>query len=483
MASLLGLTATDDLASHASLSARRKVFYAFPNGSAPMTGLLSMADSDSTDKAEFGWYHKREDDMRVVLGTGTGGHGPFSPTGTDTAGGIMGNSVSEDIVNGSDKVYRAQTGVGGGNKLRVNNVLLFKDIPSTTDNAVFVDFQAKVTAVSANYFEFTPINNADVSTGTVDGRSGTVNINNNTARWGGSTSDKNITTDVGGTAGEHPAAIIVGSANPEGGSSQDGTWRTPELTSNYTQIFKTPFSSTGTSLQEGMIWSDTGHYKDKAWEAMRTHAKEIELAAIFGIKTKTNVTHDGLTTPQRTTNGVINFLREWDNSKSATLNTDDNKRYLTSVGNVDWSTFEDYMGRLFTVSNDKNFEKICFCGSQFLQNINRIIYKQGALRIHTSFLGDEKFKFRVAEVTTMHGTVYFHTHPLFSQTKEFKNAGLFVDINNLKIRPMNNRDTHVQENIQANDVDYRKDQYFSELGLENILPESHLYMDGITGIA
>ena len=149
MASLLGLTATDDLASHASLSARRKVFYAFPNGSAPMTGLLSMADTDSTDKAEFGWYHKREDDMRVVLGTGTGGHGPFSPTGTDTAGGIMGNTTSEDIVNGADKVYRAQTGVGGGNKLRVNNVLLFKNIPSTAANAT--NRVAKLDSLSWSY--------------------------------------------------------------------------------------------------------------------------------------------------------------------------------------------------------------------------------------------------------------------------------------------------------------------------------------------
>tara|TARA_R110002051_G_scaffold140428_7_gene213191 strand:+ start:5720 stop:7162 length:1443 start_codon:yes stop_codon:yes gene_type:complete len=480
MASLLGLTATDDLASHASLSARRKVFYAFPNGSAPMTGLLSMADTDSTDKAEFGWYHKREDDMRVVLGTGTGGNGPLSPTGADAHTGIMTAATSQNVVNNLS--YRAQTGVGGGNKLRVNNVILFKNFPTGTGVAT-VDFQGQVTAVSANYFEFRAINNADVTTGTVDGRSGTVDVNNNTARWGGTASTLNVTTDVGGTAGEHPAALIVGSANPEGGSSQSGTWSTPELTSNYTQIFKTPFSSTGTSLQEGMIWSDTGHYKDKAWEAMRTHAKEIELAVIFGIKTKSNVTHDGLSTPQRTTNGVLNFLREWDNSKSATLNTDSNKRYLTSVGNIAWSDFEDYMGRLFTVSNDKNFEKICFCGSEFLQNINRLLYKQAPLRIQTSFMGDEKFKFRVAEVTTMHGTVYFHTHPLFTQTTEFKNAGLFLDINNLKIRPLNNRDTHVQENIQANDVDYRKDQYFSELGLENILPESHLYMDGITGVA
>ena len=475
MATLLGLTATDDLASHASLSARRKVFYAFPNGSAPMTGLLSMADTDSTDKAEFGWYHKRDQDMRVVLGTGAGGNGPLSPAGTDAQSGIMGSATAESVVNGDAvKNYRAQTGAGGANKLRLNNIILFKDFPTGTGTAV-VDFQGIVTLITANYFEFKPLNNASMIAGADDGgRTGSTTVNNNTARWGGATSALNITTD-------NRAAIIVGSANPEGGGSQAGVWNTPELTSNYTQIFKTPFSSTGTSLQEGMIWSDTGHYKDKAWEAMRSHAKEIELAAIFGIKTKTNITHSDITTPQRTMNGVLNYLREWDYSKSATLNTDDNKRYLNNIGvdgHTTYAAFEDYMGRLFTVTNDKNFEKICFCGSQFLQNINRLIDSKVAIK--TTMMGDEKFKFRVAEVTTMHGTVYFHTHPLFTQTAEFKNAALFLDINNLKVRPLNNRDTQVQENIQANDVDYRKDQYFSELGLENILPESHLFMQGIT---
>ena len=473
MATLLGLTQTDNLASHASLSARRKVFYAFPNGSAPMTGLLSMADTDSTDKAEFGWYHKRDQDMRVVLGTGTGGHGPFSPTGQATYHGDTTSTTSEDLVNGT--VYRAQTGAGLANKLRVNNIVLFKDIPTGTSTAV-CDFQGQVTEIASNgnYFEFKLINNATVVAGADDGgRVGTQNINNNGARWGDDSSAQNTS--------DNRAAIIVGSANPEGGSSQSGVWNTPELTSNYTQIFKTPFSSTGTSLQEGMIWSDTGHYKDKAWEAMRTHAKEIELAAIFGIKTKTDITHDGLTTPQRTMNGVLNYLREWDNSKSATVNTDDNKRYLDINGTMNYVQFEDYMGRLFTVTNDKNFEKICFCGSGFLQVLNRII--DSKVDIRTTMLGDESFKFRVAEVTTMHGTVFFHTHPLFSQTSEFKNSALFVDINNLKIRPLNNRDTHIQENIQANDVDYRKDQYLSELGIENILPESHLFMGNVTAAA
>tara|TARA_B100000214_G_scaffold73612_2_gene49401 strand:- start:2592 stop:4025 length:1434 start_codon:yes stop_codon:yes gene_type:complete len=477
MASLLGLTATDDLASHASLSARRKVFYAFPNGSAPMTGLLSMADIDSTDKAEFGWYHKRDQDMRVVLGTGSGGHGPLSPTTVDNVGaGTTGmtNDTAQTVVNGT--VYRAQTGAGGANKLRVNNIVLFKDFPtgSGTDT---IDFQGQVTEVgtNGNYFEFKALNNAGITPGADDGgRTGNTTINNNTARWGGGSSDKNVTTD-------NRAAIIVGSANPEGGASQDGTWSLPELTSNYTQIFKTPFSSTGTSLQEGMIWSDTGHYKDKAWEAMRTHAKEIELAAIFGIKTKTDITHSGLTTPQRTMNGVLNYLREWDSAKGATSNDDDNKRYVQQNNTLSYTQFEDYMGRLFTVTNDKNFEKICFCGSGFLQTINRII--DGKVQARTSMLGDEKFRFRVAEVTTMHGTVYFHTHPLFTQTAEFKNSGLFLDINNLKMRPLNNRDTHVQENIQANDVDYRKDQYMTEIGLENVLPESHLFIGGVTGSA
>jgi hypothetical protein len=393
MATLLGLTQSNDLASHASLSARRKVFYAFPNGSAPMTGLLSMADTDSTDKAEFGWYHKRDESMRIVLESPSGGDGPFYPEGATTYGGDTTNTTNITLKDGFK--YRAVVEANGTNKLRVNHVVMFKDIPI--------------------------------------------------------------------------------------GASTTGIWNTPELETNYTQIFKTPFSSTGTSLQEGMIWSDTGHYKDKAWEAMRAHAKELEMAALFGKKTKSQVAHTGGTTYQRTMNGVLSFLREWDTSKGATLNSDSNKRVINAQGSLTYAQFEDYMGRLFTVTNDKNFEKICFCGSSFLQTLNRII--DSKVDIKTTMLGDETFKFRVAEITTMHGTVYFHTHPLFTSNADFNDSALFVDINNLKMRPLNNRDTHVQENIQANDVDYRKDQYMTEIGLENILPESHLFIGGVTGAA
>lgn len=455
MATLLGLTQSNDLASHASLSARRKVFYAFPNGSAPMTGLLSMADTDSTDKAEFGWYHKRDESMRIVLESPSGGDGPFYPEGATTYGGSITNTTNVTLVDGTK--YRAVVEANGTNKLRVNHVVLFKDIPIGGAATTYADFYGVVTEiVTTSLFEFTLTNGANQTV-----------FNHGDAWTEGTSDDRGVS--------------IVGSANPEGSASTTGLWNTPELETNYTQIFKTPFSSTGTSLQEGMIWSDTGHYKDKAWEAMRAHAKELEMAALFGKKTKSQVAHTGGTTYQRTMNGVLSFLREWDTAKSATLNTDSNKRVINAQGTLSYTQFEDYMGRLFTVTNDKNFEKICFCGSNFLQTLNRVI--DSKVDIRTTMLGDEKFKFRVAEITTMHGTVYFHTHPLFTSNADFNDSALFVDINNLKLRPLNNRDTQVQENIQANDVDYRKDQYMTEIGLENILPESHLFIGGVTGAA
>src|SRR5215831_9322380 len=54
-----GLLSTTTTASYQSLNSRRKIFYQFPTGAAPLMGLLSMLPSEETDKVNFGWWERR----------------------------------------------------------------------------------------------------------------------------------------------------------------------------------------------------------------------------------------------------------------------------------------------------------------------------------------------------------------------------------------------------------------------------------------
>lgn len=442
---MLGLTSTADLSAHVSANARRKVFYAFANGAAPMTGLLSLADTDPTDKAEWSWYEQRDLNLRVELGR-IGTAGPMSDEDSDTA------YTTKLLAQGT--VYRFRTATDGTDKLRPTHSVWLKDFPLSGGGTT--DLYGVVTKiVSGTKFEMKLL-------------SGAVTIDNQVGVWA-------TATDRGAT--------IIGTANPEGSGSSKGLYDLPELTSNYTQIFKTPFSSTGTSLQEGMIWDDTGHFQTKAWRAMRDHAKEMEYAALFGLQSKITVDNgDGDMVPQRTMQGVYSFLRAWDAAASATTDADPNKRIIANAtGVISLKTYNGYMERLFEQTNDKSFVKICFCGATHISTLNEMWGDR--VTVNTTMLGDDKMRFRVAEVETIAGTIIYKTHPLFTNNPDFKAAGIYLDINNLRMVPLNNRDTTHMSNIQAPDKDYRKDQWLTEIGLEMNFPDSCMWINNLSEVA
>ena len=79
------------------------------------------------------------------------------------------------------------------------------------------------------------------------------------------------------------------------------------------------------------------------------------------------------------------------------------------------------------------------------------------------------------KVTTIFGNLYVVQEPLFRLDAE--DYLMCVDLDNVAYRPLVgngiNRDTFIETNIQANDMDGRKDQIITEAGLEISLPETH----------
>jgi hypothetical protein len=266
---------------------------------------------------------------------------------------------------------------------------------------------------------------------------------------------------------------------------------------NYTQIFRTPFSFTGSALVTPVKFDDTGIYKDKAKSHSIDHMVEQELSVIFGAKSKTVVTGNadpttGVGLPVYTFDGIIAFLNNWEAQYSiyrggdglgtgpaaVTADTDDNKRIIVnSAGTMSEDTYDGYLERLFRTTSNVSNEKLCLCGSGFLKVMNELWRSQSTLVYHPP-IGDT-FGMELVATKTAFGTVYYKTHPLFSRNSTLRYNALFLDVHNLRYRPMDKRDTQLLKNRQPNDADYRKDEWFTEFGLELRMPESFMYIQNV----
>jgi hypothetical protein len=93
--------------------------------------------------------------------------------------------------------------------------------------------------------------------------------------------------------------------------------------------------------------------------------------------------------------------------------------------------------------------------------------------------GEKTFGLRVMNYISPHGDLLLMTHKAFEGSK-YGGVIAIVDPDHVSKRYMKGRDTHVNENIQENDRDGRKDELLTESGFELHLDKRHGYFYGIT---
>jgi hypothetical protein len=286
--------------------------------------------------------------------------------------------------------------------------------------------------------------------------------------------------------------MVIGSAFAQGIVDISGQISTAPLQfTNYTQIFRTPFSFTGTVLKTGLKYDKTGPYRDKAKEHSVNHMCEMEFAFLFGNKAvyvaagATDPT-TGVGLPVYTTGGVLYHLRRWEagdyGTVTATSDSSDDKRIIdNTAGTINEKQYDNYLERVFRVTNNTANEKLVLCGSGFLNVINQL-YKSKSV-LDASFPKSDAYGMSVVRHVTPFGDIFYKSHPLFSDDDTLRYNALFLDLNNLKYRYMIGRDTELLKNRQPNDADYRKDEYLTECGLEMWFPQSCMYLQNVRAYA
>ena len=456
MAQILGLMDSADLSAKYSETARRNVFYQYPNGAAPLMGLLSLMEEEYVDKPTFGWWEDRHKAYKSVTTANT--TSCFATTG--------GVDQADDFTWTAGSSYRVY--VSDYTEFRVRDIIWVRNTPQATTATILYQLKGIVTAVASGYITVRAIE----TQANVSSAADTVGLN----------------------------VFVIGSAAEEGGRSKTGSYTFPIEVTNYTQIYRTAFSFTRTALKAVLRFDDTGVYKTKAKKNSLRHMSVQELACFFGVKRTDTVTNDdGDSVPETKTGGIEWFLKQYEygtvgnggafeyrpGGADVTGQTDwetyEDKRIIPVNGTLTKDQFDNLVERAFRYTSEESFEKLCLCGSGFISAFNKYC-DRNSIKTTTLNSKEDSYGMNLTRWETPYGVLYFKSHPLFNQDAAFRNDAFILDVGNIVYRPLNDSDTELLTNRQPQDFDGRKDEWLTEAGIEVRFPETHMYVKGLTGV-
>jgi len=266
---------------------------------------------------------------------------------------------------------------------------------------------------------------------------------------------------------------IVGNVNPEGGEMPDAIALNPVKVFNYTQIFRTPLSITRTARKTRLRTGD--QYQKAKAEALEMHSWEMELAFWWGIRTE-NIGDNGK--PERTTMGVINFIRQYApaNCDDFTLNADYAGQTWAAAGE-DW--FKNMLEQIFRYGAD---QKLAFVGSGCLLGIDRLAMAGGQIQL---LPGAKTYGMQIREWVTPFGSIFMKTHPLFSYDETTRNMMVIIEPKELEYRYIDDTAFYGEtsskkhpEGYGQRRVDGTNEEFLTECGLEFGLPQKCAVLNG-----
>ncbi len=247
----------------------------------------------------------------------------------------------------------------------------------------------------------------------------------------------------GAVTGVSALLTKIGNTYEEGGTSPNTTTRNPTKLVNYAQIFKTAYQITNTAKKTKTRTGDP--LKNDKKRKMFDHSVAQEFAWMFGVP------YEDATGAEIKwfTGGLRNFI------------TTNVKIYTTSPTE---DTFLDDTYKVFDYdAGSAGNERIVFAGNGFLNNLNKLARNSSSTRVN--FDGVIKtFGMQLQRWILPQGTLFVRTHPLMNVHARFTNSAFILDPSAIIFRHMS--DTHLEDNIQANDADFQKGQWYTHAGLE-----------------
>lgn len=273
-----------------------------------------------------------------------------------------------------------------------------------------------------------------------------------------------VVRNIGGTT--HQIAdganiIIGGHADSEGGTSPTAVSFDPTTDFNYTQIFKTAVQVSGT-LQNTFLRTGDKE-QEQLTKALKMHMSDIERSMFFGKRHEEN---GSTASPTRYTGGLRNSI----------VNVTDGASYGASANVITEKEFDRLLiENIFAYGST---EKVAFCGARVISNLMEV----GKNRWQPTQI-DNAYGVSLSRYTTYAGDLLVYMHPMFRQIPNMDKEMVVLDMNEIKYRYMQGRDTQLIRDIQTPDFDGVKHMYQTECGLEMTQAKVHHRIKGWSGVS
>lgn len=270
-----------------------------------------------------------------------------------------------------------------------------------------------------------------------------------------------VTRNIGGTTHQIADAaelFVAGFAAKEGADTPTPISFDAVVAYNYTQIFRTAFSVSGTLDKTYLRTGDK--YGEAMEKALKLHMGDIERAMLFGTR---HIADANTAEPTRYTGGFINQITGVTDAASGfgaanTITEDEFDRFLIN-----------------TVFAYGSKEKLCFVGPTIAGHLQAI----GKNRWNPTQV-EGSYGVNFTRYRTFAGDLLVHLHPQFRKIPGMQDGMIMIDFPFLKYRYMEGRDTALLENRQGNGEDRKKSEYMTECGLELTQDKVHHYLKGWT---
>ena len=250
-----------------------------------------------------------------------------------------------------------------------------------------------------------------------------------------------------------PAAVtdllIIGNTQIEGATSRNALATQTQSKTNYAQIFRTPLGASRTLMDSKLYGGKYEPYQVR--KVGIEHRVEIERSFIWG-QPYQNVTSTG---GQWASGGLEYWIQT---------------NRIDGGGTLTYATFEKMAETVFRYGNQKM--RLGICSPAFMTKVD--LLAEARLFFQTT---TEVYGVRINRIQTSHGDVMLVKHPLMQDLTEYNERCYVLDMDKIKQRPFVNAATKLKLNIQAPDVDGKKSEYITQMGLqvENQLCHAVLY--------
>lgn len=258
--------------------------------------------------------------------------------------------------------------------------------------------------------------------------------------------------------GDGAGLLRVGSAHAEGSGAPNVVSNNPTKFTNYTQIFKTAYEVTETAKSTYFRTGDP--LKNDQIRKSFVHAEKIEQAFLWGLASETTGSNGQ---PERTTAGLRKLVTS-------------NIKVYSADPTID-SFIEDLSPVFDYEAGSAGDERIVYAGNGAINFLNKLIASDTSTRIN--YDGQiEVYGQKLRKFTIPQGSFAIKSHPLMNVHPLYTYSMFVINPSGLIYRPLKNRDTKIQKNIQANDEDKQKDQWITECGLELHYERTFAYIGG-----